>query len=60
MPVMTGWEAIISGSRAKTVILNALRYLASISQALKGADVAPEEVDEVVLVGGCSQIPAVR
>jgi molecular chaperone DnaK (HSP70) len=34
--------------------------MAPVRQALEGASVAPEEVDEVVLVGGSSRLPMVR
>jgi molecular chaperone DnaK (HSP70) len=36
------------------------RAMAPVRQALEGASVAPEEVDEVVLVGGSSRLPMVR
>lgn len=36
------------------------RAMAPVRQALEGASVSPEEVDEVVLVGGSSRLPAVR
>ncbi|PWC22725.1 Fe-S protein assembly chaperone HscA [Brenneria roseae subsp. roseae] len=58
---VAGWQGVITRSQFNTLIASLVkRTLLACRRTLKDAGVTPEEVQEVVMVGGSTRVPLIR